>query len=164
MRGEDPTHRSFWEIARLEQNTLLIRRLEPSDLKEALEIDQDVFGGYDPTIFATFYESHSNTSLVALMNGKVVGFILGFKHTFLEGRIFWLAVKPAYQNRGIATRLLSYILNIFKHMGAVSATLEVRASNKIAQSLYSSMGFQMTGIFPNYYTNGEMAIIMKKRL
>lgn len=146
------------------QNSILIRKLRPSDIAGALEIDKEVFGGYDPSIFTAFYEYHPRTTLVAESMGSVVGFILGFKHTPLEGRVFWLAVRPGYQNRGIATRLLTAILRAFRLMGAVSATLEVRVSNKKAQNLYSTMGFEMTGVFPGYYSDGEAAIIMKRRL
>jgi ribosomal-protein-alanine N-acetyltransferase len=164
MRVENSSYKNYWGASWAKEDSLLIRKFKPSDLSEALQIDREVFGGYDPSIFATFYEYHSNTTLVALINGRVVGFVLGFKHTLLEGRIFWLAVKPAYRSLGIATKLLTSVLSIFKQMGAMSATLEVRVSNKRAQNLYSGMGFQMTGFFPNYYSDGETALIMKKRL
>jgi len=146
------------------QQSLVIRKLGPGDMEAALEIDREVFGGYDPAIFAAFYEYHAHSTLVAEVGGKVAGFVLGFKHRPFEGRIFWLAVKPGYQCRGIGTRLLLETLRIFRQIGALSATLEVRISNKKAQSLYSTMGFQMTGIFPGYYSDGEAAIIMRRRL
>jgi ribosomal-protein-alanine N-acetyltransferase len=49
-------------------------------------------------------------------------------------------------------------------LGALSATLEVRVSNKKAQSLYSMLGFRMIGVCPAYYADGEAAIIMRLRL
>jgi ribosomal protein S18 acetylase RimI-like enzyme len=64
----------------------------------------------------------------------------------------------------VATRLLLEELKIFRQMGAVSATLEVRIGNKKAQSLYSALGFEIVGICPCYYSNGEAAIVMKRRL
>ncbi len=146
------------------ENSVIIRRFRPGDLEAALEIDREVFGGYDPTIFAAFYEYHPSSTLVAEAQGSVVGFILGFKHTPFEGRIFWLAVKPSYQSRGIGMKLLLASLKIFRQMGAFIATLEVRVSNKKAQNLYSSMGFHMNGVIPGYYSDGETAIIMKLRL
>ncbi len=144
--------------------SILIRRLTSRDFEGVLEIDKEVFGGYDPSIFTAFYEYYGKTTLVAESNGQVVGFILGFKHTPLEGRVFWLAVLPGFQSRGIGRRLLTTILSIFRKMGAVSATLEVRVSNKKAQALYSEMGFRMAGIYPNYYSDGETAIVMKRML
>lgn len=143
---------------------LVIRRFLPGDMAPALDIDTEVFGGYDPSIFITFYEYHPRTTLVAEQEGVVVGFLLGFKHTALEGRIFWLAVRPGHQNQGVATRLLLEELRILRQMGAVSASLEVRVSNKKAQSLYSSLGFEIAGICPCYYSDGEAAIVMKRRL
>lgn len=145
-------------------DSVVIRELEPGDLKDVLEIDREVFGGYDPIVFTTFYEYHPRSTLVADVGRNVAGFILGFKHKPFEGRIFWLAVKPIYQGRGIGMMLLLEILKTFRLMGALSATLEVRVSNKRAQSLYSSLGFQMVGIFPGYYSDGEAALIMKRRL
>jgi len=149
---------------RLTEDPIVIRRFKPSDLEGALDLDKEVFGGYDPTIFTTFYEYHPRTTLVAESMGNVVGFVLGFKHTLLEGRVFWLAVRPGYQGRGVGKKLLTSILRIFRFMKAVSATLEVRISNKRAQALYSSMGFEMITIYPGYYSDGEPAIIMKRRL
>lgn len=144
--------------------SVLIRRLIPRDFEGVLEIDREVFGGYDPSIFTAFYEYYGKTTLVAESNGRVVGFILGFKHTPLEGRVFWLAVRPGFQSRGIGRRLLTAILSTFRQVGAVSATLEVRVSNKKAQALYSQMGFRVAGIYPSYYSDGEAAIVMERML
>jgi ribosomal-protein-alanine N-acetyltransferase len=149
---------------RFTEDTIVIRRFKPSDLEGSLDLDREVFGGYDPTIFTAFYEYHPRTTLVAECMDSVVGFVLGFKHTPLEGRVFWLAVRPGYQNRGVGRKLLTSILRTFRFMGAASATLEVRISNKKAQALYSGMGFEMITIYPGYYTDGEPAIIMKRRL
>jgi ribosomal-protein-alanine N-acetyltransferase len=94
----------------------------------------------------------------------VAGFVLGFKHTPFEGRVFWLAVRPGFHSRGIGMRLMLEVLQRFRQMGALSATLEVRVSNKKAQSLYFMLGFRMIGICPAYYSDGEAAIIMRMRL
>jgi len=146
------------------KDSVIIRRFMPEDLDAALEIDQEVFGGYDPNIFAAFYEYHPISTLVADAGGQVAGFILGFKHLPFEGRIFWLAVRPGFQNRGIGTRLMLEVLKRFRRLGALNATLEVRVSNKKAQALYSSLGFHMIGVCPAYYSDGETALIMRRRL
>ncbi len=146
------------------KDPIVIRKFLPGDLEAALEIDREVFGGYDPAIFTAFYEYHRRSTLIAEVDEKVAGFLLGFKHTPFEGRVFWLAVRPGYQSRGIGLSLMLKALAIFKQMGALSAILEVRVSNKKAQGLYSGLGFQMIGIHPSYYSDGEAAIIMKRRL
>jgi ribosomal-protein-alanine N-acetyltransferase len=143
---------------------VVIRRFQPDHLEAALEIDREVFGGYDPTIFAAFYEYHSDSTLVAEVGEIVAGFVLGFRHTPFEGRVFWLAVRPGLQSSGIGMRLMLEVLRAFRQMGVISATLEVRVSNKKAQSLYSMLGFRMIGVFPAYYSDGEAAIVMKLHL
>jgi len=143
---------------------VVVRRFLPDDLEAALEIDREVFGGYDPAIFSAFYEYHGDSTLVAEVSGIVAGFVLGFKHTPFEGRVFWLAVRPGFQSRSIGMRLMLEVLQIFRKMGAFSVTLEVRVGNKKAQSLYFILGFRMIGIYPAYYSDGEAAIIMKMRL
>ena len=56
------------------------------------------------------------------------------------------------------------VLRSFRQIGAMSATLEVRVSNRKAQNLYTLLGFRMVGICPAYYADGEAAIIMRLRL
>lgn len=146
------------------RDPVVIRRFLPSDLEAAIQIDRDVFGGYDPNIFAAFYEYHPHSTLVAEVGGIIAGFVLGFKHSPFEGRVFWLAVRPGFQGRGVGMRLMIEEIRRFRRMGAIGATLEVRVSNKKAQSLYSMLGFRMIGICPAYYNDGEAAIIMKLKL
>ncbi|MDI9617399.1 MAG: GNAT family N-acetyltransferase [Methanothrix sp.] len=142
----------------------VIRQFDLKDLPAIMEIDREVGGGYSPELFMTFHEFHPQTMLVAEVAGGVVGVVIGFKHTPLEGRVFWLAVRPAYQGRGIGRSLLSAILRLFSRLGAVSATLEVRIGNRRAQSLYASMGFVVDNVIPSYYSDGEAALIMRKIL
>lgn len=142
----------------------VIRQFDIKDLPELMEIDREVGGGYSPELLMTFHEYHPQTMLVAEAAGVVVGVVIGFKHTPLEGRIFWLAVRPAYQGRGIGRRLLSEILRIFSRLGALSATLEVRIGNRRAQKLYTSMGFVVDNVIPSYYSDGEAALIMRRIL
>lgn len=78
-----------------------------------------------------------------------------------EAHIATLAVHPEYRNHGIANTLVQVALINAQQKGASSATLEVRASNQIAQHLYHSLGFVSVGRRRRYYkNNNEDAIIM----
>jgi len=148
----------------LPESAVLIRQFRPHDLSDVMDLDREVHGSYDPQLFVSFYELHPRTLLVAEQQGRVVGFILGFKSHPLQGRIFWLAVQPAYQGQGLGRRLLTALLTIFRRLGAPTATLEVRISNSQALALYTSMGFEPVTVIPSYYGDGEAALIMQKRL
>lgn len=72
-----------------------------------------------------------------------------------------LSVHPDYRRKKIASRLLCKAMRELIAQGAVSASLEVRASNQPAQRLYARFGFQVVGRRPGYYQdNGEDAILL----
>jgi ribosomal-protein-alanine N-acetyltransferase len=78
-----------------------------------------------------------------------------------EAHIATLAVHPDYRGLGISKLLLSTTLRECIQKGAVSATLEVRDSNTIAQNLYRQFGFTIAGRRLHYYhDNHEDAVIM----
>ena len=64
-----------------------------------------------------------------------------------------LAVLPAYRRAGIASALLTHVLDEGARMGARRATLEVRRSNEAARQLYGRFGFSVAGVRQGYYSN-----------
>ncbi|OOM76859.1 acetyltransferase YpeA [Clostridium puniceum] len=98
--------------------------------------------------------------LVAKIDNKVVGFI-GTWIVLDESHITNIAIHPNYRKQGIASKLLKEFLNYCKSLGCTSFTLEVRTSNKAAQTLYKRHNFKQDGIRKGYYEdNKEDAIIM----
>jgi ribosomal-protein-alanine N-acetyltransferase len=82
-----------------------------------------------------------------------------------EAHINNLAVRPAYRGRGLGTLLMRRVLTEARRLGAVRATLEVRASNAGARRFYEAMGFAVTATRPRYYTNPtEDALILWRDL
>lgn len=78
-----------------------------------------------------------------------------------EAHIATLAVDPQQRNRGFGKLLLQTMLSDAQARGGCSATLEVRASNLVAQRLYTGFGFALVGRRKNYYTdNHEDALLM----
>lgn len=78
-----------------------------------------------------------------------------------EAHIATLAVHPGYRQLGIARRLLVAGLLDAIRRGAVAATLEVRASNWVAQKLYRRFHFEVVGRRVRYYKdNNEDGLIM----
>jgi len=143
---------------------LTIRRFEPRDFSEAIDLDAEAGGNHDPYLLTFFFENYPTTFLVAEANGRIVGIILGFRQSPLEGRIFWLAVRSGLQGLGVGRQLMTELLEIFRRLAVMSVILEVRASNNWAQNLYLNLGFETVTACPNYYPDGEGAIIMRRSL
>jgi ribosomal-protein-alanine N-acetyltransferase len=90
--------------------------------------------------------------------------IIGFSGIWMmadEAHITNLAVRHAYRGKGIGELLLLATIDLANELKARFMTLEVRASNLVAQSLYSKYGFVQMGVRRGYYLdNHEDAVIM----
>ena len=90
----------------------------------------------------------------------IVGFS-GFWMMVGEAHIIAIGVRNGYRQLGIGEGLLIATIELSQVLNANVVTLEVRASNKVAQELYKKYGFQVVGRRLKYYSSdGEDAIIM----
>jgi ribosomal-protein-alanine N-acetyltransferase len=90
--------------------------------------------------------------------------IVGFAGLWLmldEAHVTTIAVHPDYRGRGIGELMMVALIDIAYDIGARHVTLEVRASNQVAQNLYRKYGFREAGVRRRYYSdNNEDALIM----
>lgn len=94
---------------------------------------------------------------------KIVG-VCGVRNIVGDGEITNVMVLPEYRNRHIAADMLKELLGQGSKMGVSDFTLEVRASNAPAISLYEKLGFVSEGVRKNFYDHPkEDAMIMWKR-
>ncbi len=91
-------------------------------------------------------------------------YILGFAGLWImltEAHIIAIAVRNDYRQIGIGEGLLISVIELATKLNANVVTLEVRASNKVAQALYTKYGFHVVGRRPRYYSdNWEDAVLM----
>jgi ribosomal protein S18 acetylase RimI-like enzyme len=100
--------------------------------------------------------------LKALQNDRVVGFIAGDVRS--AEQVAWIAticVLPEYRRKGIGAALLEHCEKL---LNVPQIKLCVRLSNHAAIRLYEEFGYSRSNIWPRYYTNGEDAAVMEKRL
>ena len=97
--------------------------------------------------------------LVALEDGEVVGYV-GSQTVLQEADMMNIAVADSHRRRGIAKMLVEELI---RQLDAYQLTLEVRASNAPAISLYEALGFRQVGQRKNYYRKPkEDALILRK--
>ena len=98
--------------------------------------------------------------VVAKVGDEIVGYA-GLWMIVDEGHITTFGVDPSWRRRGIGQRVLLYVTDMSRELGATRMTLEVRVSNTAAQALYGKFGFVETGRRPGYYSDdGEDALVM----
>jgi ribosomal-protein-alanine N-acetyltransferase len=84
----------------------------------------------------------------------IVGFA-GFWIIAGEAHITNIAVRELYRRQGIGELLLISIIDLAIELNAQLITLEVRASNTAAQSLYYKYGFIQVGLRRGYYADNK---------
>ena len=100
--------------------------------------------------------------IVAAEGEKVLGYV-GMMHVLDEGYISNVAVAPEVRRQGIADALIGELIERCKALELSFVTLEVRAGNAPAISLYEKHGFSPVGRRKNYYDfPKEDAILMTK--
>ena len=77
-----------------------------------------------------------------------------------EAHVVIIASRPDERRRGVGELLLIACLERALQRNSRIVSLEVRASNDAARSLYRKYGFQDIGVKRRYYSGIEDAIIM----
>lgn len=102
--------------------------------------------------------------LVATEGDAVLGYI-GSQSVLGESDMMNVAVHPEHRRKGIAQMLIMALMQGLKERGNHNLSLEVRASNAPAITLYDKLGFEAVGRRPNYYRHPkEDALILRKAL
>jgi ribosomal-protein-alanine N-acetyltransferase len=149
-----------------EQSTeLRFRKIEPDDLDQLLEIEMEAFPEpWTRGMFSQEVSSPMSRFYVALLDDALVGYG-GFWRVVDEAHITSVTVRKEYRGRGYGRAIADFIVRDAAREGLVRATLEVRVTNIIAQNLYTSLGFEKTGMRKGYYRKtNEDAIVMTRKL
>jgi ribosomal protein S18 acetylase RimI-like enzyme len=103
--------------------------------------------------------------LVAEIDRNIIGsMIILLRKNILNARIYSFNVHPEHRRKGIGSSLMDTALDKLEKKGYKNITLEVGINNPIARNLYQSKGFIVDKKLSNYYTNGDDALHLIKKL
>jgi ribosomal-protein-alanine N-acetyltransferase len=138
------------------------RSMRPEDIPAVCEIEQESFT--TPWTAGAFRNELTNNHFAHYVIMEIGGEIAGYAGMWLileEAHITNIAVRSRFRGKKLGERLVRELMRTAAFLGAARMTLEVRASNYVAQRLYEKMGFRSVGVRRGYYTdNNEDAIIM----
>ena len=107
--------------------------------------------------------SNSLSCWVVAMDGDRLAGYVGSQSVMGWADMMNLAVHPDYRRMGVGEKLVEELIVRLKEQQVSCLTLEVRASNIPAISLYEKLGFTPVGRRPNYYFHPkEDALILRK--
>lgn len=140
---------------------LEIRRMLPEDVPSVMIIERECFTApWRESSYLTELSNRSAYYVVGCVDDEIVGYA-GQWVIMDEAHITTLGVSKQYRGRSIGEQLLLALLEEAIRQNAKRATLEVRASNTVAQNLYRKYGFHSIAIRRGYYTdNREDALVM----
>ncbi|MGD0406159.1 MAG: ribosomal protein S18-alanine N-acetyltransferase [Candidatus Bathyarchaeia archaeon] len=146
-------------------------KIETASLKQLdrfFEIEEQCFDqeAFTKRQIAYLLTDYNTIALVAKADSDIAGFVIAqeeIENNILYGHIITINVASTYRRKGIATKLLKEIEDIFKQKGITECHLEVREDNKAALKLYQNSGYQKIGRLEKYYgkTHG---LYLKKTL
>jgi ribosomal-protein-alanine N-acetyltransferase len=157
------------------QQTFKLRKFLPDDLQNVIQINRVCLPeNYSDFFFMDLHQRFPETFIVAEEDGKIAGYIMcrievglsnfGFGGLIRKGHVVSIAVLPQYRRKGVAQALITRALDGMQFYKAKQCFLEVRVTNDAATSLYKKLGFEISRTINGYYSDGEDAHVMTKKL
>jgi ribosomal protein S18 acetylase RimI-like enzyme len=142
-----------------------IRQAEPWDYGPVIAVVDDWWGGRAMAAMLPklFFVHFRDTSFVAEDDGRIVGFLCGFRsQTFdEEGYIHFVGVDPAFRGGGLGRALYE------RFFEAVTPRPVVRAVtspvNERSVAFHRALGFEVERVDEDYDGSGEARVLLVRR-
>ena len=157
------------------QETFKLRKFEPDDLQDVMNINRVCLPeNYTDMFFMDLHERFPESFIVAEEDHDLIGYIMcrvevglsnfGLGGLIRKGHVVSLAVMPKARRRGVATALLNAAMVSVCNYKAKQIYLEVRVTNEAGVNLYKKLGLDVMRTISGYYSDGEDAYVMSKKL
>lgn len=157
------------------QQTFNLRKFIPDDLQSVTQINRLCLPeNYMDFFFMDLHKRFPETFIVAEEDGKIVGYImcrievglasLSLGGLIRKGHVVSIAVLPQGRRKGVAQQLMTKAMEGMRYYKAKLCYLEVRVTNEPGVALYKKLGFEVSRTIRGYYSDGEDAYVMSKKL
>jgi ribosomal-protein-alanine N-acetyltransferase len=157
------------------QQTFKLRKFIPDDLQQVMQINRLCLPeNYMDFFFMDLHQRFPETFIVAEESGEIVGYIMcrievglasfGLGGLIRKGHVVSIAVLPEGRRKGVAQELMTKAMEGMRHYKAKLAYLEVRVTNDPGVALYRKLGFEASRTLRGYYSDGEDAFVMTRKL
>jgi [ribosomal protein S18]-alanine N-acetyltransferase len=157
------------------QESFTLRKFTPDDLQAVMHINRICLPeNYTDMFFIDLHERFPETFIVAEEKHELVGYIMsrievglsnfGLGGLVRKGHVVSIAVMPQSRRKGIASALIKSAMEGMISYKAKQIYLEVRVTNEAGVNLYKKLGLEITRTISGYYSDGEDAHVMSKKL
>lgn len=146
-----------------------IRQATTDDLETLYRIERECFTleAFTKEQLTCLLENPKGISLIAQINGEIVGFIMGliYDHdTARTGHVYTIDVAVKHRRKGIGMELLKELERRFVKNGVEICSLEARRENVAALELYRKHGYTEVDVLKNFYSEGVDGVRLIKKL
>ncbi len=157
------------------QQSFKLRKFKPDDLESVMQINRFCLPeNYMDFFFMDLHQRFPETFIVAEEEEKIVGYVMcrievglasfGLGGLIRKGHVVSIAVLPQVRRKGVAQALMTTAMKGMLHYKAKICYLEVRVTNDPGVILYKKLGFEVSRTLKGYYSDGEDAYVMTKKL
>lgn len=148
-----------------EGGEVVMRQMTVGDIDGVLEIERVSFAApWTRGMFEETLSSPVGMSFVAEENGRIIGYLI-FYRAAREIHVMNIAVDKSRRGLGLASWMMSRVMDLGRRNSMETCFLEVRESNMPARILYEKLGFRQIGRRKKYYREtGEDALVMELTL
>ena len=132
----------------------MLSRLEEKDKLYIYSIIEKEFNvkNYQDNVYTNWYIYKDNDEIIGFINYDVI---------YDKSEIEYIYVFNNYRKMGIATKLLSKMIDDLNEKNIHNITLEVKSSNKEAINFYKKNKFSAVAIREKYYGNEDAILMMR---
>ena len=143
-----------------------LKRATVQDMEEYIRIEKAVDSALnlvttDPE--EAQEEIKNSVTYLITLDDEIVGLISYKVKNTLDAHIAEVAILPAFQGKGIGTKVLELIIDELMQKGFKSVDLETHPDNK-ALHLYEKFDFKAVGRIENYENSGTPRLVLKRGL
>ena len=142
---------------------MTIRYASSNDFDRIYEIEKRVFSNpwSKESIKKELDNDSKSLNLISEMDGQLMGYF--FSHMISnEVHILNIAIDVSFQHRGNGKAFFSQIFK--KYLEYANVFLEVKRTNLPAINLYHKFGFEEIDIRKMYYSDGQDAVVMSRKV
>lgn len=123
----------------------IVRRLTADDIPHMKDIIKDDKMEYSPSAIDAFIAREGNYGFVVLVDDVIVGFAYAYELLRVDEvapmlYVHSVGLLPAYQNKGLGTRLMAYITAYAKEHGFSECFVITDKGNAPACKVYETVG------------------------
>jgi len=126
---------------------LHIRRMKESDISSVADVDYKAFGSFWHNSFDTIrfaYAQAISATVAENESNQIIGYQLSTGNRF-GAHLARLAVSPQAQGRGVASALVSHLIQNLDANQNSNLSVNTQEDNAASLALYKKLGFSKTG-------------------